>query len=415
MPTAHATRAEPTATEDAGPARHLAPHPATALPLTAALIVLALSYWTVDIVSPALPAISDSLGVSATGAGLIVAAFFGGRLVSNLPAAALTDRAGPRLTAAVGALVLGLGSIVAAFAHAETPFLVARALQGCGVALLATAGLLSVLRALPRGGAAMTAFNVSAGVGGSFGLYSSGWLTGSFGWRAIFWFSAALATIVFITTLVSHSIAARQRSPRPDLGRAVTAAPSPPSPLFGKMAIGAMLANLLVYANYAIWVVGLPLYAAVRFGAGTADIALLLLIINIIHLLGAFPVGGVIRLFGAQATMALGFASAALGIGATILAPNERWLLVPMALYAFGQVAGNSGSGDLLLRLGGDTGRGVAMVRLTSDIGMVVGPAAAGALVDAAGVTAPFIALAAISGIAAVASGAAARHALRPV
>jgi hypothetical protein len=79
-----------------------------------------------------------------------------------------------------------------------------------------------------------------------------------------------------------------------------------------------------------------------------------------------------------------------------------------MALYAVGQVAGNSSAGDLILRLGGGGGRAVGAVRLSSDIGLVAGPAAVGVLADVAGVTAPFtvlgvVALAALATVTIVA------------
>ena len=73
------------------------------------------------------------------------------------------------------------------------------------------------------------------------------------------------------------------------------------------------------------------------------------------------------------------------------LAPSAPWLIAPLALYAIGQVAGNSSAGDLILRLGGGGGRAVGAVRLSSDVGLVAGPAAVGVLADAAGVDAPFI------------------------
>jgi hypothetical protein len=78
-----------------------------------------------------------------------------------------------------------------------------------------------------------------------------------------------------------------------------------------------------------------------------------------------------------------------------------------MALYAIGQVAGNSSAGDLILRLGGGGGRAVGAVRLSSDVGLVVGPAAAGVLTDAAGVDASFtvlglLTLAAMAGCAGI-------------
>jgi MFS family permease len=361
----------------------------TALPLAATLLILGLAYWCVDIVSPALPVVRESLGLNATAAGLVMSAFFGGRLLANLPAALLVDRAGPRTTATVGAAVLAAGSTLAATAGGEALLLPARALQGSGVALLATAGLLSVLRALPAGGAAMTAFNVSAGVGGSFGLYASGVLTSRSGWQGIFWFSSFLGLVMLGAALLARPGRARNRPADASVDEPTPAAAGWTPALFGALA-----ANLLVYGNYAIWIVALPLFAAARFGAGPADIGLVLLIVNAIHLLGAFPVGRVIRLRGAAVSLAVGLATAALGMATMTVVPDQRWLVLPLALYAFGQVAGNSSAGELLLRLGGGGGRAVGLVRLTSDLGLVVGPAAAGMLTDGFGVGAPFVVLA---------------------
>ena len=366
-----------------------------------AVAALGLTYWCVDIVAPALPEIRRSLALSGAGAGLVFAAFFGGRLVTNLPAAFLVDRVGPRWTAAGGGVLLLAGSLLAAVSSTETVLLPARVLQGTGVALLATAGLLSVLRAMPAGGSAMTAFNVAAGIGGSLGLVSGGWLTDAAGWRAIFWLSALIGGVILVGALAARTRAASAaaNSPAPDSDPA-----DGPVPPRRRALLGALLANLLVYGNYSVWVVSLSLYATERFDADAARIGTLLLVINAVHLLAAVPAGRVIRRVGAARALAGGFALTAVGLALVLLAPGQGWLLAPMALYAVGQVTSNSAAGDLLLRLGGGGGRAVGFVRLTSDIGLVVGPAAVGVLADAAGVAAPFPVLAALTGAAAVAT-----------
>jgi MFS family permease len=266
--------------------------------------------------------------------------------------------------------------------------------QGAGVALLATAGLLAALRALPGGGSAMTAFNVASGVGTSGGLLAGGFLTSAAGWRSVFWLSAGIAGLLFVGALSARPVAAARRRDAPARND-----PMPPVAASGAATAIVCVANLLVYGNYAIWVVALPLYAAGRFGATAEQIGVLLLILNAIHLLAAFPALRVIRRAGAPAALGLGFAVTALGLALALAAPSIGWLSAPMALYAIGQVAGNSAAGDLILRLGGGGGRAVGMVRLSSDVGMVAGPAAAGWLADAAGFGAPFVALAVLSAV----------------
>jgi MFS family permease len=372
---------------------------AVSLPLGVSLVVLVFTYWCVDMVSPGLPAIRESLDLSATGAGLVFSVFFAGRLVSNLPAAWLVDRAGPKLTAVVGAAVLLAGSGLASIATSPGTLLPARGVQGAGVAILATAGLLSVMGALPGRGAAMTAFNVASGVGSTGGLVSGGMLTTALGWRAIFWFSSLVSAALLAGTLVARLTAALPRPSEP--ARDEPGAGHLPSRAAESAAIAA---NLLVFINYAIWVVSLPLLGAVKFGFTAEQVGLLLLFVNIVHLLSAIPIGRVIGVVGATRALATGFAIGGIGLVLAPLAPSPAWLVLPMALYGVGQVAGNSSAGDLILRLGGGGGRAVGAVRLSSDLGLVAGPAAVGALADAAGVGAPFSVLGAATLVVALAT-----------
>ena len=369
--------------------------PSAALPQRISLAILFFAYWCVDIVSPALPAIQQSLGLSATGAGLVFSVFFAGRLVTNLPAAWLVERVGPKWTAVAGSAALMLGSWLAATAVSQATLLPARGIQGVGVALLATAGLLSVLRARPGGGAAMTAFNLSTGAGGSAGLLSGGYLTAELGWRAVFWLSTAVSGV-----LLAGSLLARMRAAVPRTGRMTREEMSATVRPSRSGEIAAIAANLLVFVNYSIWVVSLPLLGAEKFGFDAGQVGMLLLFVNVVHLASAIPVGGIIRKAGGMQALAIGFGVGGVGLLLVPFAPSAPWLIVPMALYAVGQVAGNSSAGDLILRLGGGGGRAVGAVRLSSDIGLVAGPAAVGVLADVAGVTAPFTVLGVVALVA---------------
>jgi MFS family permease len=387
------------------PGEALSPVSAATLPLRISLAILFFSYWCVDIVSPALPAIQESLGLTATGAGLVFSVFFAGRLVANLPAAWLVERVGTKWTAVAGSAALLLGSALAAVATSQVTLLPARGIQGVGVALLATAGLLSVLRALPGGGAAMTAFNLSSGAGGSGGLLTGGYLTAELGWRAIFWLSTLISGCMLVGTLLARvqaAISRREQTARQELGAEMR-----PSRF---REVAAVAANLLVFVNYSIWVVSLPLLGAVKFGFGAGEVGMILLFVNIVHFASALPIGGIIRRVGAARALALGFGIGGAGLLIVPFAPSALWLTPAMALYAVGQVAGNSSAGDLILRLGGGGGRAVGAVRLSSDIGLVAGPAAVGVLADGAGVEAPFIVL----GVMALAAMVAVLIGLRP-
>jgi DHA1 family bicyclomycin/chloramphenicol resistance-like MFS transporter len=278
--------------------------PSLMLPLPLTLIILGLTYWCVDIASPTLPVIQADLGLSGAGAGLVMSVFFFGRLLSNFPAAFLIERIGPRGCALGGSLVLALGSAGAALAPGELTLLVMRGLQGAGVALLATAGLLSLLRAWPGGGAAMTGFNISAGIGGGLGLISGGFVTAEYGWRGVFWLCCGLALAMLVGTLIVHTVQGRRRS-----GASAPLAPEarPATLVVSRGLVAGIAASLLVYINYGVWVVALALFATERFGTDPGELGTMLLVVNIVHLTAAMPVGRAIRRSGAPVALAIGY------------------------------------------------------------------------------------------------------------
>jgi MFS family permease len=371
------------------------------LPFSVALGAFVLIFWCVDITSPALPDLQRSLALSGTSTGLVASAFFGGRLITNLPAALLVDWIGARRCAMAGSLTLIVGSVLAAIAADITPLLVARSVQGIGIALVVTASLLSLLRARPGEGAALTAFNVAAGFGSGFGLATGGFLTNQIGWRAIFWLSAILGVALLLGAITSRPARAKTTT----ISEIPTEPDQPPAPWSGWRGMAWPLAtNLLVYANYSIFIVSLPLYAADRFSTPAGTIGTLLLLTNLAHLVAAIPVGRSIRRFGAAHTVGPSLAVASLGMLTMLAAPASGWLLVPLVIYAVGQIGGNSSAGDMVLRTGGQGGRAVGMLRLSSDVGLVAGPAAVGVLADLAGAAAPFIALSMLTALAAALS-----------
>jgi MFS family permease len=225
----------------------------------------------------------------------------------------------------------------------------------------------------------------------------------------VFWLSTVVSGVLLAGSMLARVRAAVVRTGR--LNQEDVSAPVRPS---RSGQIAAVAANLLVFVNYSIWVVSLPLLGAEKFGFGAGQVGMMLLFVNIVHLASAVPIGGIIRKAGAARALVIGFGVGGVGMLLVPTAPSAPWLLVPMALYAVGQVAGNSSAGDLILRLGGGGGRAVGAVRLSSDVGLVAGPAAVGALADAAGVTAPFAVLGVVALAAMATMSLLARRPARP-
>ncbi|GIW04786.1 MAG: MFS transporter [Thermomicrobiales bacterium] len=357
-------------------------------PFPISLAMTVLTYWTIDIISPALPAIQQSLMLTAAGASLVWSLLFAGRLLGNIPAAMLVDRVGPPLTAACGAALLALGSLLAAVTGDFPTLYPGRVVQGLGIALLVNAGLRALVRIKPSQGAALTYFGFAATLGGVFGLQSGGFLTGSLGWRAVFVLSTALSVILLVLALAgshgsrdSHATRTRRDAESPPAGPT----------RWATLALPVML-NLIVYVNYSLFV-ALPLYAQREFGASPETNANLLFVITVVHLLVSFPVGRAIQRWGSNRLAAGGLILAAAGMLLVLPAPHPFWTVPALILYGTGQVAAGNASGDLVLQRGGRSGKAVGLVRLSGDLGLVVGPYLTGALADWRGYHTPFLAL----------------------
>jgi len=359
-----------------------------ALPLAMAAVATVLAYWAIDSSSPALTDLKDDLAFSSTIAGLVFSFFFGGRLLGNFPAARLIDRVGPATTAAAGGASLMIGAALAATATNAPVILVARLLEGAGVAFVINAALLSILRARPGAGAAMTMFTFLSTVGGVFGIVFGGGLTEAISWRAVFVLHLAIGAGV-----LALGLSGRNRGPlqiaSADHAVQTVIENAPPRSLV----VTGLIANFLVFVNYSVWAVAMPLYADERFDASPEQISTLLLTMTIGHLVLAYPVGAIIKRYGSIPSLMIGNAITAASMVLVLTAPSLWMLVPPLAIYSLGQVAASNAAGDFLLQRGGRGGKGVGMLRLSCDLGLVLGPAAVGALADIAGYRSPFLAL----------------------
>jgi len=100
--------------------------------------------------TPLLPHFAESLHLSKTGAGVLVASYAAGALVGGLPGGAAAARLGSRRAVLVGLTLMGLASLGFAFAHGFWALAGARFLQGCGSAFTWAGAFAWLLAATPR-------------------------------------------------------------------------------------------------------------------------------------------------------------------------------------------------------------------------------------------------------------------------
>ncbi len=166
------------------------------------IISLGVSLIIVDstIVNVAIPSIIDDLGITSSQAQWVQEVYTLVFAALLLVFGRLADQWGRRRLFALGALVFGVSSVLAATADGATWLIGARALQGIGGAMMLPTSL-SLLNATFRGRERGIAFGIwGATIGGTaaLGPLLGGWLTTSFSWRWAFGINVPLTVIVIV-------------------------------------------------------------------------------------------------------------------------------------------------------------------------------------------------------------------------
>lgn len=358
----------------------------------AALIILGITFGSVDIITPALPTVRDALAMSGTTAGLVISLFYVGRLIMSVPAGIMVDRLGAPLTAAAGGLVMAFGSILAAVAAADAILLGARVVQGFALAMLISAFMLSVVRARPGRGVALMIINVGAGLGTVCGLIASGVLTSVFGWNAVFWAVAGLSLVVLAVALFTPKRRGLATHPANRLDPAIVDQVDAPL----RTLLAPIGLNLMIQGTYGVFQVAFPLYAAWRFAASGGEIGTLLLVTTFSHIGCSVLTGRVIARYGSAIVIPFGMAIGATCLIGMLLMPSPLWLVPWLAPYAGGMVACNIAAQDLLLGMAGRGPRAVTLARFSTDLAQVLGPFLVGVIIDLAGFRLPIAIMAGV-------------------
>lgn len=157
----------------------------------------------ITVITVALPALQDDLGVSRSDLALVTAAYglsFGGLLMLG---GRLADHFGRRRVFRIGVVIFGVGSLAAVLTPGFTVLVVARFVQGAGAALVAPAALalLGAVYTEPGQRARMSAiWGGVSGIGATAGTLLSGVVVTFVSWRWTFAVPALVAAGVAILT-----------------------------------------------------------------------------------------------------------------------------------------------------------------------------------------------------------------------
>jgi MFS family permease len=148
------------------------------------------------LVIPLIPELPMLLNTSASNASWAITATLLVAAVATPVFGRLGDMYGPKPMLIACAIVMTVGSLIAASTSAWLPVVIGRALQGFGVPIVPLG--ISVLRTcVPphRVGTAMGLMSASFGVGGALGLPLAAIIADHFDWHAVFWFAAILGAV----------------------------------------------------------------------------------------------------------------------------------------------------------------------------------------------------------------------------
>jgi DHA1 family bicyclomycin/chloramphenicol resistance-like MFS transporter len=168
--------------------------PLPAIPINRAALVplltvmTALSPFTLNVIMPALPKMSERFGVDAGQAQLILSAFLIGMAFSQLMLGPLSDRFGRRPVLIGGLIVTVCGSLAAAYADSMNGLIAARIVQSLGASSGLVIGRAIVRDLYDQQAAARTISIITMGmvVAPMLAPTVGGLLDDHFGWRSIF-------------------------------------------------------------------------------------------------------------------------------------------------------------------------------------------------------------------------------------
>jgi MFS family permease len=348
------------------------------------------------IVVPAVPLFALQFGVGPTAAGAVVSAFALMRLLSGIGGGRLVDRAGERVVLIVGIVVVAVSSLFAGLAVNYPQLLVFRAIGGIGSALftIASTSLLLRVASAAQRGQTQSVYRGGFLLGGIIGPAFGGAVIG-ISLRAPFFLytgTLALAALVAITMLPRPAL--RDQPAQVTLGVAAESAPpevvvpSPRTTLSVALASPAYRAALA--GNFAVGfsVLGVrstvvPLLVVKKLDLAPGWIGAAFVVAALVQGVLLLPAGKAVDEIGRRPMLIAGgfVTTASLVVLSLINGPVS--LLLAMAVFAVGAaVMGVAPAAILGDVLEGKGGTAVAVWQMASDLGSVIGPVAAGLLID---------------------------------
>lgn len=358
-------------------------------------VCVALDLVGFGIVLPILPLYAERFGAEALSATALVAAFSGAQLVFSPIWGRLSDRVGRKPILVLSLAGTAVASLLTGLAGSLTVLFVARVLDGISGASVSVAQAAVVDIAPPEQRARLLGL-----LGAAFGLgFVAGPAIGALaalgGPEVPFFLAAAIAAV--------NAVVAARRLPETHPGRSVDRPMLERIPWDRRGVAGLVIVSFVGLVAFSGFEATFALFAERRLGLRLASIGALFAAIGLVLVVVQVRViGPVVDRLGERHTLQVGLASN--GIGLAFLAATHSWALLAPALLCLivGQGLVTPTLSSLLAgRVGADRRGGVLGVQQAAGgLARVVGPLAAGAAFQHVGTPAPYLAGAALMGVA---------------
>lgn len=353
--------------------------------LVAAAFLIAIGF---GIVAPVLPQFARSFDVSVTAAAVVVSVFAFTRLIFAPLSGWLVERMGERRTYILGILIVAASSAACAFAQNYWQLLLFRGLGGIGSTMFTVAAMGLLIRlAPPQARGRISSLYAGSFLLGNIAGPAAGGLLAGLGLQLPFlvYAGALLLVAILVATMLPgvKAVPARLRNAvakKPDVLplRAALAMPAYRAVLTSGFANG--------WSAIGIRMALVPLFATAALGAGPEVAGISLAVFAIGTGVALTFSGKLADTWGRKPMIVAGLAVNGIAMGALGFTGNEFWFFAISAVAGIGSglmgpaqqatvadVIGNERSG----------GKVLATFQMSSDFGTIIGPIAAGFLVDA--------------------------------
>jgi MFS family permease len=351
-------------------------------------------------VPPIIPILMSALGISISGAGLLMSVYAITGLILALPAGIIFQKTGHRVTGILAGGSIILGAVLGALSQSMGGLLASRVIEGAGTSFMAVLAPAIIARwfIVRKRGTAMGIWSTWVPVGTAMTLLIAPTLAESYGWRAVWWFGAGYALVATILYLVFVKAA--------PASAAMAHGPAPTAHADSGVTSGQVMRNRNIWLLAAAFaalnaaVIGLgtymPTFLVSQHGMALGTAALVASITTLITIFSA-PGGGILsdKIGSRKKPYLVGFAAAIILLPLTGVL-NVTGLIILMVVngLVIGVIPTNIFSAAV--EATGDERQGgaaMAVIMVGQNAGMLLGLIVFGTLVQTVGWPAAFASL----------------------